>query len=241
MRPRRSPLASRLADFRTGPLEPVPHRLPAEPQTIGGRPLRQAIVLGLDDLGVSARRAAPVWPRDARSIRPARRATPGVGVDGLNRRRGGPTSRPTTRVDARASYRGSGKRRRRREPVRLLQPPTSWARQDRGPRLAALVFDVAVWERLDGSRAEGHCEGASASTVGPKSLKHSPHRIGNVNRMHRRPQVSRSNAVTRRARRPGIVTEAPHGASRLTEAGGREDIRSLPVPRGAAERRTHDG
>ncbi len=103
------------------------------------------------------------------------------------------------------------------------------------------VVDVAVWERLDGSGAEGHCEGASASTVGPESLKHSPHRIGNVNRMHRRPQVSRSNAVTRRARRPGIVTEAPHGASRLIEAGAREDVRSLPVPRGAAERRAHDG
>ena len=96
-------------------------------------------------------------------------------------------------------------------------------------------------ERLDGSGQEGHCEGASASAVGPKSLMHSPHRIGNVNRMHRRPQVSRSHAVTRRARGPEIVTEAPHGASRLTEAGGREDIRSLPVPRGAAERRAHDG
>ena len=96
-------------------------------------------------------------------------------------------------------------------------------------------------ECLDGSGQEGHCEGASASALGPKSLKHSPHRIGNVNRMHRRPQVSRSNAVTRRARRPGIVTEAPHGASRLTEAGARGDICSLPVQRGAAERRAHDG
>jgi hypothetical protein len=60
--------------------------------------------------------------------------------------------------------------------------------------------------------------------------------------MHRRPQVSRSHAVTRRAPSPETVTEAPHGASRLAEAGGRDDIGSLrSVQKGAAERRAHDG
>jgi hypothetical protein len=71
---------------------------------------------------------------------------------------------------------------------------------------------------------------------------HSPHRIGNVNRMHRRPQVSRSDTVTRRATSPGIVAEAPHGASRLTEAGGRDDVRATPtVHTSAVERRKRDG
>jgi hypothetical protein len=61
-------------------------------------------------------------------------------------------------------------------------------------------------------------------------------------RMHRRPQVSRSNTATRREISPGFVTEAPHGASRLTEAGGRVDVRATrTVHTSAVERRKRDG
>jgi hypothetical protein len=60
--------------------------------------------------------------------------------------------------------------------------------------------------------------------------------------MHPRPQVSRSDTVTRRPFSPEIVTEAPHGASRLTEAGGRDDVRATgPVHTSAVERRKRDG
>ena len=138
-------------------------------------------------------------------------------------------------------------RRRRRAaidsgPTRDLYLVLTQLSADGTARLAVFRQHSPIGNGLTGAgRKEGHCEGASASAVGPKSLKHSPHRIGNVNRMHRRPQVSRSHAVTRRAISPGIVTKTSHGASRLTEAGARDDIRSLPVQRGAAERRAHDG
>jgi hypothetical protein len=97
-------------------------------------------------------------------------------------------------------------------------------------------------ERLDGRGVEGHCEGARERAARSKSLMHSPHRIGNVNRMHRRSQVSRSDTVTRPAISSGIETEAPHGASRLTEAGGRDDVRATgTVHTSAVERRKRNG
>ena len=75
-----------------------------------------------------------------------------------------------------------------------------------------------------------------------RRLMRSPHRIGRVDQMHRRPQASRVHALTRRATSPATVTEAPHGASWLTEAGGRDGVWSLhSVQEGAAERRARDG
>jgi len=60
--------------------------------------------------------------------------------------------------------------------------------------------------------------------------------------MHGRSQVSRSDTVTRRGISPEIVTEAPHGASRLTAAGGQDEVRATgTVHPSAAERRTRDG
>jgi hypothetical protein len=60
--------------------------------------------------------------------------------------------------------------------------------------------------------------------------------------MHRRPQVSRLQTVTHRAIRPGIVTEAPHGARWLTGSDEREGIRSLrTIPQRAVERRKQNG
>ena len=60
--------------------------------------------------------------------------------------------------------------------------------------------------------------------------------------MHPRPQVSRPQTVTRRARRPGLVTEAPRGARWLPGSDEREGVRSaLAIPQRAVERRTRNG